>query len=191
MKIFLQKLRKSALPKVLGVMLLASLPALALNAQVDVGANQNFSQRLQAGIELIQSKFGISLSVDAINHFINVMWDFGNRLAVIPADDRVALQQEMLRSYEAAKSRIQMRPLQQGDQGLLVGMIQGALKTNPAIYPEGLITGFYGPLTTNAVIRFQQQNGLLVTGTVDLNTLERLIAMVAPQVQNELRFSFQ
>lgn len=191
MKNFFEFLKKSTAAKMLAITLVLLIPALAINAQVDINANPNFSQRLQAGIELIQSKFGISLSIDAINRFINVMWDFGNRLAAIPADDRVALQQEMLRSYEAAKSRIQMRPLQQGDRGLFVGIIQGALKTNPAIYPEGLITGFYGPLTTNAVIRFQQQNNLLVTGTVDLNTLEKLIAMVAPQVQNELRFSFQ
>lgn len=50
--------------------------------------------------------------------------------------------------------------------------IQEILATDPTIYPQGLVTGYFGPLTRNALTRFQQKFELKATG--DLNEETRL-----------------
>ncbi|OGN16631.1 MAG: hypothetical protein A3C81_01450 [Candidatus Yanofskybacteria bacterium RIFCSPHIGHO2_02_FULL_46_19] len=46
-----------------------------------------------------------------------------------------------------------------------VTLLQQLLAKDPSIYPEGLITGFYGPLTVRAIQRFQAKHGIVITGT--------------------------
>jgi chitodextrinase len=42
--------------------------------------------------------------------------------------------------------------------GREVAHLQNMLAKNPALYPEGLVTGYFGPLTRQAVIRFQKRH---------------------------------
>ena len=58
------------------------------------------------------------------------------------------------------------RNLFRGISGDDVTALQELLATDPEIYPEGLITGFYGPLTEQAIIRFQEKFGIEGVGTV-------------------------
>lgn len=62
-------------------------------------------------------------------------------------------------------------------QGLVEGTtdddvkeIQTLLATDPAIYPEGMTTGYYGPLTKEAIKRFQIRHNLEVSGKIDEET---------------------
>lgn len=48
--------------------------------------------------------------------------------------------------------------------------IQEILATDKTIYPEGLVTGYFGPLTKNALARFQQKFELKATGQLDDET---------------------
>jgi peptidoglycan hydrolase-like protein with peptidoglycan-binding domain len=57
------------------------------------------------------------------------------------------------------------RTLDLGNSNADVIDLQSFLKDNSAIYPEGLVTGYYGTLTQAAVQRFQSQNGLVSSGT--------------------------
>ncbi len=52
--------------------------------------------------------------------------------------------------------------------------IQEILATDSVIYPEGKVTGFFGPLTKEAVKRFQTRHGLEVTGVIDAETRDLL-----------------
>jgi len=52
--------------------------------------------------------------------------------------------------------------LQRGDRGPEVTRLQQLLATDPTIYPEGIVTGFYGSLTELAVGRFQIKYGVLL-----------------------------
>lgn len=52
-----------------------------------------------------------------------------------------------------------------GDQGGDVTSLQTYLATNASIYPSGLVTGFFGPLTQAAVARFQTAQGIVSSGT--------------------------
>ncbi len=48
--------------------------------------------------------------------------------------------------------------------------IQELLATDPEIYPKGLASGYYGPLTKDAVKKFQKRHDLAETGVVDAET---------------------
>lgn len=64
--------------------------------------------------------------------------------------------------------------LKEGMTGEQVTLLQTALAADPAIYPEGLITGYYGKRTTQAIYRFQKKNGLELTGKFERKTMEHL-----------------
>jgi peptidoglycan hydrolase-like protein with peptidoglycan-binding domain len=69
-----------------------------------------------------------------------------------------------------------------GNENNEVKNIQEILKTDPAIYPEGLTTGYYGSLTEKAVNKIQARCGVPQTGVVDEET-ERCIYPVDYKVK--------
>ncbi len=67
-----------------------------------------------------------------------------------------------------------------------VKAIQEILKEDLSIYPEGYVTGYYGPLTVNAVKKLQKRCGLPETGELDDATekciypIEYKVTVVSP-----------
>lgn len=59
------------------------------------------------------------------------------------------------------------KDLYKGFSGDEVKEVQKFLKQFSEIYPEGLVTGYYGPLTEKAVKKFQEREGLEPTGKID------------------------
>jgi peptidoglycan hydrolase-like protein with peptidoglycan-binding domain len=57
--------------------------------------------------------------------------------------------------------------LREGVENDDVRKIQELLATDPTIYPRGLVSGYYGPLTKEAVMAFQKRHNLPETGIVD------------------------
>ncbi len=57
-----------------------------------------------------------------------------------------------------------------GSRGDEVRAIQEILKEDPNIYPEGLVTGYFGRLTKGAIKRLQKKFGLTQTGVLDKET---------------------
>ena len=55
-----------------------------------------------------------------------------------------------------------------------VSALQAILAADPSIYPEGIISGYYGALTAKAVRKFQERNGIEGLGFVGPKTLEKL-----------------
>lgn len=62
-----------------------------------------------------------------------------------------------------------------GDKGVRIAEIQSNLQ-DLEYYEYSKITGYYGPVTQQAVSRFQRTNGLTVTGTADKKTLDLLFS---------------
>lgn len=60
--------------------------------------------------------------------------------------------------------------LREGTSGDDVKDIQEFLASDSSIYPAGLKTGFFGPMTAEAIKRFQTKNSLEVTGTINTET---------------------
>lgn len=67
-----------------------------------------------------------------------------------------------------------IRQLREGMSGDDVKALQALLAADADVYPEGLITGYYGRLTANAVKRFQKKKGLPEVGHVGPKTLEKI-----------------
>jgi peptidoglycan hydrolase-like protein with peptidoglycan-binding domain len=64
--------------------------------------------------------------------------------------------------------------LSYGESGDEVIKLQALLATDSSIYPEGKVTGYFGPATRAAVKRFQEKNGLASVGRVGPQTLAKL-----------------
>lgn len=62
----------------------------------------------------------------------------------------------------------------EGMTGDDIKKIQEILATDKSIYPEGMVTGYFGPLTKNALKRFQEKFELKVTGEIDDDTRDYL-----------------
>lgn len=69
--------------------------------------------------------------------------------------------------------------MQIGSQGVEVSKLQTFLAADPAIYPQGLVTGHYGPLTANAVKQFQVTYSLPIVGRVGPLTLSAMNSVIS------------
>lgn len=70
------------------------------------------------------------------------------------------------------------RQLQLGMRGSDVTALQTFLASDSTLYPQGLITGYFGSLTRAAVMRFQARNGISQVGRVGPQTLAALASLV-------------
>ena len=57
------------------------------------------------------------------------------------------------------------KTMKKGSTGIDVTRLQQFLAQDKSVYPEGTITGTYGPLTETAVKRFQTKKGIVSSGT--------------------------
>ncbi|PIQ66750.1 MAG: hypothetical protein CO184_00175 [Candidatus Zambryskibacteria bacterium CG_4_9_14_3_um_filter_40_16] len=87
---------------------------------------------------------------------------------------RTAQQQVVSASQNVQSSVEIIRGLRQGLSGDDVAALQAILAADASIYPEGLITGFFGPLTSKAVKNFQKKFGIEQVGFVGPLTLKKL-----------------
>lgn len=71
------------------------------------------------------------------------------------------------------------RQLQVGMHGTDVSTLQTFLATDPTLYPQGLVTGYFGFLTKSAVSNFQSRNDLPPVGRVGPMTLPVLNFQIA------------
>lgn len=70
-----------------------------------------------------------------------------------------------------------------GSRGTAVRNLQAFLATDATIYPEGLITGYYGTLTARAVQRFQCRQGIVCSGSISTNGYGRVGPMTLAKLQ--------
>lgn len=63
------------------------------------------------------------------------------------------------------------RQLELGMRGSDVGTLQTFLAQDATIYPQGLVTDYFGSLTKSAVSNFQSRNGISTVGRVGPQTL--------------------
>src|SRR4030043_197106 len=67
-----------------------------------------------------------------------------------------------------------LKQLNYGMSGEDVKLLQEILATDSEVYPEGLITGYFGSLTTNALKKFQKKVCIDQTGNVGPKTLSKI-----------------
>lgn len=113
------------------------------------------------------------------------------KLAALKAVQQQVLEEEA--DVEDAYAEIR-RELREGISGDDVELIQILLSLDSSIYPHGLITGFYGRLTAQAIKNFQKKYGIQETGTIGPRTRGQLNKIFKeqrkqypPQIRNALR----
>lgn len=72
--------------------------------------------------------------------------------------------------------------LKRGSTNQDVLRLQEFLKTMPVVYPEGLVTGYFGPLTEKAIKRFQAKYGIEQVGIVGPKTRAQLNSLISTKV---------
>ena len=75
---------------------------------------------------------------------------------------------------EAKETLHLIRHLREGMTGDDVKLLQEILATDPEIYPKGFVTGYFGPLTKNAVKMFQKKAGIDQVGRVGPKTTAKI-----------------
>ncbi|MEK7133997.1 MAG: peptidoglycan-binding protein [Patescibacteria group bacterium] len=70
------------------------------------------------------------------------------------------------------------RQLEEGNSGADVSSLQTFLAKDRTIYPQGLVTGYFGSLTKSAVSNFQARNGIATVGRVGPVTLVAINAQM-------------
>ncbi|MBI5420992.1 MAG: fibronectin type III domain-containing protein [Parcubacteria group bacterium] len=128
-------------------MLLGGFPVFAQTATVAPSSSQALIQSLQNQISVLQAQ--LDALRKAQSQVVGTVNDIQGTLRLI-------------------------NQLREGSSGEEVRLLQAILASNPEIYPEGLISGFYGKLTSKAIKRFQKLYGLDQVGRVGKKTLEKL-----------------
>lgn len=79
------------------------------------------------------------------------------------------------------------RQLEVGSHGSDVSLLQTFLAKDVTIYPQGIVSGYYGFLTKSAVSNFQSKNGISAVGRVGPQTLPVINAQMAGGVVSNNR----
>lgn len=82
--------------------------------------------------------------------------------------------QKQLATIRGEVKSVLKEGLSEGMSDADISKLQELLATDPTIYPEGRKTGYFGPLTKEAVKRFQARHGLEITGKVEGETHDML-----------------
>ncbi|OGZ46270.1 MAG: hypothetical protein A3J54_00495 [Candidatus Ryanbacteria bacterium RIFCSPHIGHO2_02_FULL_45_13b] len=87
-----------------------------------------------------------------------------SRLGLLSGVTAMVMVAVMFLGIQSAAAMITSQ-LDLGDRGSEVTELQTYLATNASIYPEGLVTGYFGQLTKAAIERFQTTQGIISQGT--------------------------
>jgi peptidoglycan hydrolase-like protein with peptidoglycan-binding domain len=71
-----------------------------------------------------------------------------------------------------------------GERNADVTSLQEFLASDSSVYTQGLVTGFFGPLTKSAVMNFQAKYGISQAGRVGPQTLAKINSMIGSGVAN-------
>lgn len=93
--------------------------------------------------------------------------------------EQVKILQEQIKSLnaevKAVKNELQLtRSLYKGMSGDDVVKLQEFLKSDSDVYPEGIVSGYFGFLTEKAIKKFQKKHGIEDIGIVGPKTIRKL-----------------
>lgn len=105
---------------------------------------------------------------DTINQFLSQIKELQAKIQGLQRQQQELQQQKQETVLKLVKT------LWEGARGDEVRTLQALLAADPEIYPEGLITGYFGRLTAKAVKRFQKKHDIDQIGLVGPKTLKKL-----------------
>lgn len=97
--------------------------------------------------------------------------------------DNVAIKTEIKETSEEIRDLLKSN-FRVGSSGENVRKVQEILASDKDIYPRGLVTGYYGPMTEEAIKKFQVKFDLEVTGEINDETREAMNALLEERKAN-------
>jgi len=139
--------------------------------------------KILIGLIILAGLFPISFNFEKNSVFAQTALALQNDISALQdkisaLQDQVAKLQTQLEEIQKTKSNIFIKTLQRGTRGDEVKELQEFLKQFLDIYPEGLVTGYFGPLTEAAVKRFQEKQGIETIGIVGPKTRTKINELV-------------
>ncbi len=101
-----------------------------------------------------------------------------SRISILSVATSLALLFVLLASTPVAQAAITSQ-LELGSRGTQVSELQQFLATNSLIYPAGIVSGYYGPLTRAAVLQFQVAYDISQVGRVGPTTMAKMNSIMS------------
>jgi hypothetical protein len=129
-----------------------------------------FSNPVKAVSAVTSSDITVQTLLNQINQLKTQILDLQSKLEIAKK-----AEEQVKETVKDIKTTLKVaKQLRLGTRGEDVKLLQEALATDPDIYPEGLITGYYGNLTEKAVKKFQKSLCLDQVGVVGPKTLSKI-----------------
>jgi hypothetical protein len=146
-----------------------------------------------AGIVASSVMPGFASAQTSLEANLKLITDLTNQIKALQAQILgLQTQQKQLQATTSQTVLEIMQNLKEGSEGDQVTLLQTLLAADAAMYPEGKVTGFFGPATRRALQRFQKANGLEQVGFVGPRTRAVLNEWINKQfksvsdIENEL-----
>ena len=131
--------------------------------------NQENTSSLQDLINLIRQKIEeVRIQIEALQLQLRERAQEMRQLGEEIGEEAKETKKEIKEELKLTKR------LWRGMRGKDVSLLQEFLATDLDVYPEGLVTGYFGPLTQRAVKRFQKKMGVEEVGLVGPKTLSKI-----------------
>ena len=172
---------KVVLPLILSVLLITPLFASAQTATL--AQYQETINRLLQQIALLQEQINLLMANESTTG-ASVQPEAASGSA---SDESAALYGSTAAANHANTAFTFDRILQEGTGGRDVFILQRLLSLFPDIYPEGVITGYFGELTRLAVQRYQTQRGIIRDGTPETTGYGHVGPLTREALNDDLR----
>ena len=137
-------------------------PVFAETNQGDISSLQNLVNLLKQKIEEVKAQ--IEALQLQIRERVQEMRQLGEEIG----EEAKEIKKEIKEELKLTKR------LWRGMRGKDVFLLQEFLATDSDVYPEGLVTGYFGPLTEKAVKKFQKKMGVEQVGWIGPKTLSKV-----------------
>lgn len=113
---------------------------------------------------------------------LKLIQDLTNQIKALQEQIKALQNQQAQLRTSANQTVIEiMQGLREGSEGDQVTLLQTLLAADAALYPEGKVTGYFGPATRRAIARFQARTGLEQVGFIGPRTREALNKWIKEQ----------
>jgi peptidoglycan hydrolase-like protein with peptidoglycan-binding domain len=150
---------------------------------IPAGATGYFGAETQAAVAAWQKVTGVTPSAGYFGAISRARWDLSGTPNILPSttttNSTTGTTDTTPPPVPSSTSPF-TKTLSYGMTGPEVSLLQQFLAKDPNVYPQGLVTGYYGEDTKQAVVNFQMNNGLAGTweiGVVGPVTMAKLNAL--------------
>jgi len=158
--------------------LIIVIPSLVFAQSTGQQANSNVTSSTQGG----EQRTSTATLQQQIQDLLRQLQILQAQVAAFQGEFGVSAQATSTASASEAVPPELTRSLSRGSSGDDVRKLQEFLAKDKDVYPDGLVTGYFGPLTEKAVKKWQEKQGIDPVGVVGPKTLAALNQFVVASI---------